>query len=60
MDNISVLKCYCLNSQNENNDNIIFYDQYSKKILNIKSNVIVVYDENNNCIKQFNKISLPK
>ena len=60
MDNISVLKCYCLNSQNENNDNIIFYDQYSKKILNIKSNVIVVYDENNNCIKQFNKISLPR
>ena len=61
MDKKSVLKCYCLNSQNENNDYIIFYDKYSKKILKIKSKVIIVCDENDNCIKQLkNDISLPR
>ena len=60
MDKKSVLKCYCLNSQNENNDYIIFYDKYSKKILKIKSKVIIVCDENDNCIKQFNDITLPR
>ena len=60
MDKKSVLKCYCLNNENENKDNIIFYDQYSKKILKIKSNEIIVCDENDNCIKQFNFIPLPR
>ncbi len=60
MDKISVLKCNCLNNENENKDNIIFYDQYSKKILKIKSRVIIVCNENNKIIKQINEISLPR